>query len=67
MKKYKTSEAQRRASKKWDLNNPDIKRKSRAKSGCKSYIEIFANMDELLEVKDMLNKRLKKMELKDGK
>ncbi|WP_308533476.1 hypothetical protein [uncultured Peptoniphilus sp.] len=60
MKDLKTTEAQRRASRKWDAANKKIKDKSRAKSGCKKYITTFADFDDLEEVKAWIEEREKK-------
>ena len=57
MKKNKTSEAQIRASKKWDEAHPEIKKKSSAKSGCKRYIRDYANIKDLKEVEEWIEDR----------
>lgn len=59
LKELKTSEAQRRASRKWDAANKEVKDKSRAKSGCKKYVTIFADFDDLEEVKAWIEEREK--------
>lgn len=59
MKDLKTTEAQRRASRKWDAANKKIKDKSRAKSGCKKYVTAFANFEDLEEVKTWIEEREK--------
>lgn len=58
-RKKKTSEAQLRASRKWDQKNPDIKRKSRNKSGCKTYIRDFADEEDLKEVEEWIAEKRK--------
>lgn len=57
MTEKKTSDAQLRASRKWDAKNPDVKKKSRNKSGCKAYIRDWANEDDLLEVEEWIRIR----------
>ena len=51
------SEAQKRASRKWDSANKEKKDKSRTKSGCKKYINTYATLEDLEEVKMWIEKR----------
>ena len=53
------SEAQKRASRKWDAANKEKKDKSRTKSGCKKYIGTYANLEDLEEVKSWIGDREK--------
>ena len=56
---YKTSEAQRRASKKWNENNPDKKRYLRARSGARTFARHYADredMEELMRIFEKENK-----------
>ena len=57
MSENKTSKAQLEASRKWDLKNPDVKKKSRNKSGCKAYIRDWADEEDLREVEEWIRKR----------
>ena len=54
---YNTSEAQRRASSKWDKANPEAKRKSGAKSNCKKYIKEFATIKDLEMLEDWISNK----------
>ena len=58
----KVSDAQRRATEKWDAKNPDVKKKSRAKSGAKIYIRDFADELELKEVEKMIKERKEELQ-----
>ena len=58
-KKSGVSEAQKRASRKWDAANKEKKDKSRTKSGCKKYINVYATFEDLEEVKMWIEKREK--------
>ena len=49
--KKAVSEAQKRASRKWDAANKEKKDKSRTKSGCKKYINVYATLEDLEEVR----------------
>ena len=56
---YKTSEAQRRASKKWDEENPDKKRYLRARTGARTFARRYADredMEELMRIFEKENK-----------
>lgn len=57
----KTSKAQLQASRKWDLKNPDVKKKSRNKSGCKTYIRDWANEEDLREVEEWIRLRRERL------
>lgn len=57
----KTSKAQLEASRKWDLKNPDVKKKSRNKSGCKTYIRDWANEEDLREVEEWIRLRRERL------
>lgn len=57
MTENKTSDAQARARNKWDANNPDVKKKSRNKSGCKIYIRDWASEEDLKEVEEWIRLR----------
>lgn len=54
MKELKASEAQRRATRKWEQNNPEIKRYSRKKGNAKIYARKYAKtleeVEELVEI-----------------
>lgn len=55
MTEKKTSEAQRRASRKWDAKNKNIKNKSSKKSHAKGYItKMIDSVDEIEEVKEWI-------------
>lgn len=55
--KNSVSEAQKRASRKWDAANKEKKDKSRTKSGCKKYINTYATLEDLKEVKMWIKDR----------
>lgn len=55
--KNSVSEAQKRASRKWDAANKEKKDKSRTKSGCKKYINTYATLEDLEEVKVWITER----------
>lgn len=57
--KNSVSEAQKRASRKWDAANKEKKDKSRTKSGCKKYINTYATLEDLKEVKMWIKDREK--------
>ena len=57
----KTSKAQLEASRKWDLKNPYVKKKSRNKSGCKTYIRDWANEEDLREVEEWIRLRRERL------
>lgn len=56
MREPKTSDAQLRASTKWNQKNKEKMKRVRQKSSCKKYIET-ANTDELKEVKNWTEER----------
>lgn len=53
----KTSDAQLKASKKWNAKNPEVVRKSRYKSSTKIYIRDWANDLDLLEIEEWIKAR----------
>ena len=57
--KNSVSEAQKRASRKWDAANKEKKDKSRTKSGCKKYINTYTTLEDLEEVKVWITEREK--------
>ena len=61
MSDNKTSKAQLQASRKWDLKNPDVKKKSRNKSGCKTYIRDWASEEDLREVEEWIRLRRERL------
>ena len=53
MTSYKTSEAQRRATKNWEKNNPERKRYLRYRSNARTFVRHWAvdeDVEELLEI-----------------
>lgn len=52
----KTSEAQLRASKKWNEKNKEVMSHIRNRSGCKKYIE-KATLEELAEIETLIESR----------
>lgn len=54
MKELKTSEAQRKATKKWEQNNPEAKRYLRARSNARTFARMYAKtieeVEELVEI-----------------
>lgn len=61
IKKKTVSEAQKRASRKWDAANKEKKDKSRTKSGCRKYINVYADLEDLEEIKDWIKDREKEL------
>lgn len=53
----KTSDAQLKASKKWNAKNPEVVKKSRYKSSTKIYIRDWANDLDLLEIEEWIKAR----------
>lgn len=53
----KTSEAQLKASKKWNAKNPDIVKKSRYKSSTKIYIRDWANEEDLEQIEERIEQK----------
>ena len=64
LKELKTSEAQRRATKKWEQNNPEAKRYSRNKGNARTFARKYAKtleeVEELLEIFKNENPNYKK-------
>ena len=57
MKELKTSEAQRRATRKWEQNNPDAKRYSRNKGNARTFARKYAKtLEEVEELVDIFKK-----------
>lgn len=54
------SEAQLKANKKWDDKNPDKKRIYRYRSYARKYVGDIASEDDLKELRQMIDERLKK-------
>lgn len=54
------SEAQLKANKKWDDKNPDKKRIYRYRSYARKYVRDIASEDDLEELRQMIDERLKK-------
>ena len=54
MKEFKTSEAQRLATKKWEQNNPEAKRylrnRSNARTFARKYAKALEEVEELIEI-----------------
>ena len=59
MAKYKTSEAQRRASKKWDEENREYKRIRDYKSKGLKFIREYSKLEDLSEIEDAIKERKK--------
>lgn len=58
---YKTSKAQRRATKKWEQNNPEAKRYLRARSNARTFARKYANsLEEVEELVEIFKKENKK-------
>lgn len=54
MKELKTSEAQRRATRKWEQNNPEAKRYLRNRSNARTFARIYAKtLEEVEELVDI--------------
>lgn len=58
-KEYSTTEAQRKASKKYEQKNPIAKQYRNKKSATKSFILNIATEEDLLLIEDWLNERKK--------
>lgn len=54
------SEVQLKANKKWDDKNPDKKRIYRYRSYARKYVRDIASEDDLKELRQMIDERLKK-------
>ena len=54
------SEAQLKANKKWDDKHPDKKRIYRYRSYARKYVRDIASEDDLKELRQMIDERLKK-------
>ena len=54
-----TSEAQKRANEKWKASNNEKKKIYRYRSQAKKFINEFASQDDLLELRKMINEKLK--------
>lgn len=57
MTENKTSDAQIKASKKWNAKNPDIVKKSRYKSSAKIYIRDWADEEDLKQIEEWIRQR----------
>ena len=57
----KTSEAQIKASKKWNQKNPEIVKKSRYKSSTKIYIRDWADEEDLKQIEEWIEQRRKRI------
>lgn len=57
MNENKTSEAQIKASTKWNQKNPEAVKKARHKSGCRIYIRDWADEEDLIEVEEWISTR----------
>lgn len=57
MTENKTSDAQIKASKKWNEKNPDIVKKSRYKSSTKIYIRDWADEEDLKQIEEWIRQR----------
>ncbi|MBF0709688.1 MULTISPECIES: hypothetical protein [unclassified Gemella] len=57
----KTSDAQKRASAKWDSNNRQKKNYIVKKSTAKSFIKVAETEEELRELEDLIEERRKKL------
>ncbi|WP_215673015.1 hypothetical protein [Ligilactobacillus ruminis] len=54
-----TSEAQKRANEKWKASNKEKQKIYRYRSQAKKFINEFASQDDLLELRKMINEKLK--------
>ncbi|GGD04346.1 hypothetical protein [Enterococcus wangshanyuanii] len=59
MTEYKTSEAKRRANKKYDQNNPEGRQYRNKKSAAKSFINI-ATDEDFLFIQELVKERLER-------
>lgn len=62
MTEQKTSEAQKRATQAYREKNREKSRKQSAKSSAKSYINNYCDFDDLIEVKQWIAAREKKLQ-----
>ncbi|AVM43017.1 hypothetical protein [Fastidiosipila sanguinis] len=60
-KEKKTSDAQVRASRNWDKNNPEKARHSRYKSAAKTFIRHHATEEEMQELEELIKVRREKI------
>ena len=63
MKKNKVSEAQRRATKKWERENPERKRYLRYRSNARTFVRYWATEEDFEELKKIFEKRIKKVDV----
>jgi len=61
MSRYKTSEAQRRASKKWDEENREYKRIRDYRSKGLKFIKEYSEIEDLKEYEDEIKQRKKEL------
>ncbi len=59
MTEKKTTEAQNRATKKWGDKNKDKQRIYRYRSYARKYVRDIATLDDLKELSQMINERMK--------
>lgn len=57
----KTSDAQIKASTRWNKKNPEVVKKARNKSGCKVYIRDWADEEDLKEVEEWIREKRKNL------
>ena len=59
MEKRKVSEAQRRATKKWEKENPERKRYLRYRSNARTFVRHWATEEDFEELEKIFRKRIK--------
>ena len=59
MVKRKVSEAQRRATKKWETENPERKRYLRYRSNARTFVRHWATEEDFEELEKIFRKRIK--------
>lgn len=59
MEKRKVSEAQRRATKKWEKENPERKRYLRYRANARTFVRHWATEEDFEELEKIFRKRIK--------
>lgn len=60
MTEKKTSEAQRRATKRWEENNPERKRYLRYRSNARTFVRHWATQEDFEELEEIFKDNIKK-------
>ena len=66
MVSYKTSEAQRRATRNWEKRNPERKRYLRSRSNARTFVRHSADEEDMQELIDIYKEENPNAEKKEG-